>query len=139
MPQQYQSCLLPCSKQGDPELTVRLEVAPASDPGRFNLRIDDVIRQTNAGDGSSVSQLVNVGRHVVSQTAGTNSDLANYAPVIGGACAADGSVLIAGGEHKTCTITNTGPRLTVRAIVEPPGDQASSICGLTALRDGPTR
>jgi hypothetical protein len=50
---------------------------------------------------------VNAGNHVVSETAGTGTDLADYVTVIGGDCAANGTVSLALAQNKTCTITNT--------------------------------
>ncbi|MDP3970862.1 MAG: ice-binding family protein [bacterium] len=75
-------------------------------------------------DGDSVtsgdSNWVIIGEHTVSET--SDSD---YTSVIGGDCAADGTVTVALGESLTCTITNTyivpaadiTPELTVNKVV----------------------
>jgi hypothetical protein len=69
-------------------------------------------------DGSGVtSGEVNpstVGSHTVSETTDPT-----YTAVIGGACAADGTVSLAAGDAKECTITNTfkRPKLTVTKVV----------------------
>jgi len=48
-----------------------------------------------------------IGNHTVSETAGTGTSLSPYLSVIGGACAANGSVSLLPGDVKACTITNT--------------------------------
>lgn len=90
-----------------PRLTVQLRVLPQGDPGRFNLRVDEVPRKTNAGDGDSIGSLeLDVGRHVVSQTAALGTTLGDYRSLFGGDCAADGSVTLAPGDVKLCFLTN---------------------------------
>jgi fimbrial isopeptide formation D2 family protein/uncharacterized repeat protein (TIGR01451 family) len=83
--------------------------------------------------GSPVS--VNAGLHTVSETGDTD-----YAATIGGDCAADGSVSIALGQSKSCTITNNdaAPGLTlVKAVTnDNGGSTAASDWTLTA--SGPT-
>lgn len=83
--------------------------------------------------GSPVS--VNAGLHTVSETGDTD-----YAATIGGDCAADGSVSIALGQSKSCTITNddAAPGLTlVKAVTnDNGGSTAASAWTLTA--SGPT-
>jgi fimbrial isopeptide formation D2 family protein/uncharacterized repeat protein (TIGR01451 family) len=83
--------------------------------------------------GSPVS--VNAGLHTVSETGDTD-----YAATIGGDCAADGSVSIALGQSKSCTITNNdaAPGLTlVKAVTnDNGGSTAASAWTLTA--SGPT-
>jgi len=50
---------------------------------------------------SGVASTTSVGLHTVSET--SNSD---YASTIGGNCAADGTITLAAGDVKTCTVTN---------------------------------
>jgi hypothetical protein len=50
--------------------------------------------------------VLSVGLHTVSETAGTGTNLANYASTISGDCAPNGSITLAAGVDKTCTITN---------------------------------
>src|SRR5204863_325056 len=54
------------------------------------------------------------GAHTISETGN-----ANYTGVIGGACAADGSITLSAGQNASCTITNTfhQPGVTVTKIV----------------------
>jgi len=62
-----------------------------------------------------VAQVVSVGTHTASETT-----LAGYtASVWGTDCAADGSVTLAAGDNKSCTITNNDiqPKLTVTKVV----------------------
>jgi hypothetical protein len=106
-------------------LTVNKTVAPAGDPGKFNLLIDSNAEAFNVGDGGSTGSVeVEAGPHVVSESAGTDTDLSDYDSVIGGDAAPDGSVTLAAGESKTVTITNTRKP----APPEPPGPPAPSGC-----------
>ena len=90
-----------------PRLTVRKVLSPAGDPGRFNLRIDGTVRASGVGSGGSTGAIeVSAGTHTVSETAAPGTDLANYTRTIGGDCAPGGSVTVAAGQSKTCTITN---------------------------------
>ena len=117
-------------------LTVNKVCLPPADPGLFNLRIDGTTHAANAPCGGSTGPiLVSPGSHTVSETAGTGTSLTDYDTVIGGACAANGSVTLGGGESKTCTITNTlKPKLKVDKVCLPPADP-----GLFNLRiDGTT-
>jgi hypothetical protein len=93
-----------------PTLRVIKDIVPDSDSGLFNLRIDGVIAGTgaNVGDNGTTGFVpVNAGNHVVSETAGTATTLSDYVSVIGGDCAANGTVALALAQNKTCTITNT--------------------------------
>jgi hypothetical protein len=93
-----------------PTLRVIKDVAPDTDGGLFNLRIDGATAGTgaNVGDGGTTGFVpVNAGNHTVSETAGTNTTLSDYTTVIGGDCAANGTVSLALAQNKTCTITNT--------------------------------
>ena len=91
---------------------------PASDTGKFNLQIDGSTAGTgaNVGNGGTTGAVpVSPGAHTVGETAGTDTSLSNYTTTINGACAANGSVTLALGESKTCTITNTR-----KAAAKPP-------------------
>ncbi|HKG80152.1 MAG TPA: hypothetical protein VKA78_12050, partial [Pyrinomonadaceae bacterium] len=93
-----------------PTLRVIKDVVPDTDGGLFNLRIDGVTAGTgaNAGDGGTTGFVpVNAGNHTVSETAGTATTLSDYDSLIGGDCAANGTVSLALAQNKTCTITNT--------------------------------
>jgi alpha-tubulin suppressor-like RCC1 family protein len=88
-------------------LTVR-KILEHPDPNhfrRFNIMIDGVMvaADINAGD---TTQRVSPGIHTVSEAGGTDTPLGDFTIVIGGDCAADGTVTLALGDNKTCTITN---------------------------------
>jgi hypothetical protein len=94
-----------------PTLTVnKVIVGEPNDPGLFNLRIDGATAGTgaNAGDGGTTGAVpVSAGGHTVGESAGNATTLSDYIGAISGDCAANGSVTLALGEAKTCTITNT--------------------------------
>lgn len=93
-----------------PTLTVNKVLIPSNDSGLFNLQIDNSTAGTgaNVGDGGTTGAVdVNAGSHTAGEIAGTNTSLSDYTTVIGGNCAADGSVTLALAANKTCTITNT--------------------------------
>ncbi|MBP1619625.1 MAG: putative repeat protein, partial [Acidobacteria bacterium] len=93
-----------------PKLTVNKVVEPASDLGLFNLQIDGATAGTgeNVGDGGTTGAVMVTRdvQHTVGETAGTGTNLSNYVTTIGGACASDGTITLAAGDDKTCTITN---------------------------------
>ncbi len=108
-----------------PRLTVNKVLVPSSDTGKFNLRIDGITYATDVGDGGTTGpQFVSIGTHMVDETVGTGTSLSNYTTVIGGDCATDGSVTLAAGDNKTCTITNTLKQGTI--IVEKQTDPDGS-------------
>lgn len=113
---------------GPPRLTVNKVVQPSGDSGIFNLQIDGVTAAANIGTGGSTGpQLVSLGTHIVSETAGTGTNLANYVTSVdcgsGPVNSTSVSVSMVPGDNRTCTITNLGPpRLTVNKILQPPGD-----------------
>jgi len=91
-----------------PTLTVNKILSPVGHGG-FDLKIDGTSYASNVGNGGTTgAQIVNVGSHVVSETTGNPSTvLGDYIVAYGGECDANGSVTLAAGENKTCTITNT--------------------------------
>lgn len=109
-----------------PTLTVNKVCVPTTDPGKFNLRIDAATAGTG-GDascgGTTGAVITTIGTHTASETAGTGTNLADYASLIGGDCASDGTVTLAAGQNKTCTITNTKKAtLTVNKVCVPTND-----------------
>ena len=89
------------------QLWVNLEVLPPGDPGRFNLRIDDVTQKENAKDGSTIFlSTIAPGSHTVGQTAGPGTNLSDYVTVFGGACLEGGALALGPGDEKVCTISN---------------------------------
>lgn len=96
--------------QGSATLIVRKILVPANDPGRFNLRIDGINQSYAAGNNGTTGAITtSTGSHSVSEVAtdGTGTNLAHYTTTFGGDCSATGSVMLAQGDSKTCTITNT--------------------------------
>jgi len=132
------TCTITNTKQ--PTLTVTKVVVPSTDTGTFNLKIDGGTAAACVGDGGSAAQQVSIGAHTVSESACTGTNLANYTTVIGGDCAPDGSVTLAVGENKTCSITNSRkPTLTVKKVLSPntdPGKFNLQIDGSTAGSGG---
>jgi hypothetical protein len=99
---------LTCEAPTTAKLTVEKILSPNEDPGLFNLRIDGLVKAANVGDGGTTGEVVlATGNHTVSETAGTGTSLGDYTTVIGGDCAANGTISLAAGDDKTCTITNT--------------------------------
>ena len=111
-----------------PTLTVNKVCVPAADSGKFDLKIGSTVYKADAtcagGAASSTGAVVlDPGSYSVSEAAGTGTSLSNYAQLIGGDCAADGSVSLAAGENKVCSITNSRkPTLTVNKVCVPAAD-----------------
>jgi prealbumin domain-containing protein len=135
-------CTNPPPPPQPPRLTVRKVLSPAGDPGRFNLRIDGTVRASGVGNGGSTGALeVTAGTHTVSETAAPGTNLADYTRTIGGDCAASGTVTVAAGQSRTCTITNVRrrdpacvaecdqERVDCMAGVGEPGNPTAAQCG----------
>jgi len=107
-----------------PTLTVNKILIPDDDTGKFNLRINGVIKGSNVGDGGTTGAVIrNPGFVTVDEISGTGTSLSNYVGVIGGDCALDGTITLAPGDNKICTITNTRkPTLTVIKMLIPSDD-----------------
>ena len=103
-------------------LTVAKACLPTTDPGRFNLLVDGKTALAGAACGSSAQVTVTTGRHAVSETSGSGTNLFNYAAAVGGGCDPTGSITLTANQSATCTITNTRkPTLTVvKACVPDP-------------------
>jgi hypothetical protein len=135
------TCTITNVRPGTPtaELTVIKECVPADDTGRFDVLINS-LRFADLQCGQSTGAVeVAAGTHTVAEQGGTNTSLADYTSVIGGACAADGSVTLLAGESATCTITNRlrPARLTILKLCVPATDSgrfALTINGHTAGR-----
>ena len=105
------------------QLTVIKDLSPANDPGKFNLQVDGATAGTgaNVGDGGTTGALtLDTGSYDVGETAGTATNLGNYASTIEcvdeggqGVVVADGagagplSVDVGKDDDIVCTITNT--------------------------------
>jgi hypothetical protein len=92
---------------GTATLTVTKTLVPSNDTGTFNLQINGTTYATGGNGTSTGPQSANVGSNTVGETAAGSTNLANYTTLIGGDCAADGTITLAAGDNKTCTITNT--------------------------------
>jgi hypothetical protein len=99
-----------------PKLTVQKVVdntgGGTKQPGDFPLFVDG----TPVTNNQQIT--TTVGPHTVSETVDPN-----YTATIGGDCAVNGSITLAAGDVKTCTITNTfkAPKLTVQKLVNNAG------------------
>ena len=123
-----------------PTLTVNKVCVPAGDSGLFNLLVDGNNWGTgaNAACGTGTGAVVStIGGHTVSETGGTGTVLADYTAVIGGACAADGTITLAAGQNAVCTITNTRiPKLHLRKIVDNDNGGTAVAAGFTLTANG---
>lgn len=102
------TCLVTNVHAGTPyaELSVAKICIPAYDGGRFALTVDGQTTTDRACGERFGPVAVVPGPHHVGESAGTGTDLVDYATSIGGGCAADGSITLAAGQSATCTITN---------------------------------
>ena len=89
-----------------PMLTVVKVCVPSDDGGLFTLTIDGHASANQPCGGRLGPLVVSPGVHHVGEAAGTRTSLSNYTTIVGGDCAADGSVTVAAGRSATCTITN---------------------------------
>jgi alpha-tubulin suppressor-like RCC1 family protein len=71
---------------------------------QFNVSVDGSVVRENISEGSSLPQHLSPGTHTVSETEVKNKGAVTA--VIGGACAANGTIALAPNDNKTCTITN---------------------------------
>ncbi len=96
-----------------PKLTVVKVLVPASDSGKFNLKINGTTYAGDVGNGGTTGpQSATIGSNSFGETAGTATSLADYVKTISGAGCSDngdgtGAITLAAGDDKTCTITNT--------------------------------
>lgn len=94
-------------RPGQTRLTLRVRTVPATDPGRFTLKIDGQTVGTNLRHNDTAVRTVTPGVHQVTQVAGSGTSLSNYATSFSGFCASGGSVALEAGERRTCTVINT--------------------------------
>ncbi|MGH9745627.1 MAG: hypothetical protein ACRD59_05890 [Candidatus Acidiferrales bacterium] len=89
-------------------LTIRKIVNPSNSSGHFFVTLDGVPRTGSVADGGTTGPLtVLPTSHLVGELEAGDASLINFEVLIGGDCAADGTVTLNPGDHKTCTITNT--------------------------------
>jgi len=89
-----------------PTITVCKILIPSSDPGKINLRINGVIKASNVGNGCTGPVVINPGFFSVDERPVPPTKLSDYVTVIGGDCTPYGTLTLAAGDNKTCTITN---------------------------------
>ena len=106
-----------------PKIKVDKVLIPSTDPGKFNLKVGGATYVFNVGNGGTTgAQQVAVGTYIISETAGTSTNLNDYTTVVGGDCSLTGSITLASGDNKVCTITNTKKvttTLTVKKVLVP--------------------
>jgi hypothetical protein len=121
-----------------PKITVIKKLVPANDTGRFDLKVDSTVVKAAAGDGGSGSTLVNPGAHLVSETAASGTDLADYSASISCNTATSrtygpGWVHPQSGDEVTCTITNTRLGKVEIAKVTDPHETGGTQFGFTGF------
>ncbi len=108
-------------------LTVNKVLSPSNDHGKFNLKIGDTTYATDVGNGGTTGvQTVLSGNHVVSEIAGTGTNLTNYtssyscldgtSPVVIGTGTTSTSFSVPVGHNIICTFTNTPNTGTLRVL-----------------------
>lgn len=108
------------------------QLAPTTDPGRFDLRVGSTVVRPAAGDGGTGSLAVAAGTYTVGEAPASGTDPANYTSSI--ACTKNGNpdvsgpgtsvdVTVASGDVEVCTTSNQrAARLTLRERLEPATD-----------------
>src|SRR5581483_1504352 len=119
-------------RPGAPRITVVNQLAPTTDPGRFDLRVGSTVVRPAAGDGGTGSLAVAAGTYTVGEAPASGTDPANYTSSI--ACTKNGNpdvsgpgtsvdVTVASGDVEVCTTSNQrAARLTLRERLEPATD-----------------
>src|SRR5581483_9251591 len=139
-------------KQPNPTITVSKTLVPATDAGRFDLKVGGDVVRASAGNGDSGGEQVAPGSYSVGETAATGSLLSDYVSSI--ACRKNGAadvsgagtsitVTVAQGDGETCTITNRRKAtVTLRKSLAPTSDagrftlKVGSTAVATAIGDG---
>ena len=102
-------------------ITLNKTLAPANDPGLFNLQIGGTTLATNVGGGgTTAAQTLPSGTtYTLGETAGTGTTLSDYTATLdcsdaqGAVTVTDSSVALAAGQNITCNLTNTRKTGTV--------------------------
>lgn len=121
--------------QGRGTVEVRKTVSPATDPGKFNLQVDDTTQATNVGNGGTTGAVsVAAGTHGVAEIAGTGTSLTNYTSswvcvngqttTRGTGTAAD--VNVGPGQNAVCTFTNARKTGTIKVTKEVVNDDGGA-------------
>ncbi|MBI4038117.1 hypothetical protein HY387_00480 [Candidatus Daviesbacteria bacterium] len=116
-----------------PKLTVVKVTDPTNDTGKFNLSINGTQYVTDVSNGGTTNaQFANIGSNTFAEAAGTGTNLSDYTSVVSGVgcggTATAGTITLAAGDDKTCTITNTRKgHITIEKQTIPDGDPAEFI------------
>ncbi len=129
------------------KLEVRKDIVPNDAGGLFNLRVDGVTKAANAGDNGTTGEVVvNDGNRIVSETAGTGTNLSSYStsitcrslngtgPVIASGNSTSLVVPVAEDSDVVCIITNTA--LSSITIVKDAKPNSSQDFSFTASGTG---
>ncbi|MEI6447379.1 MAG: vWA domain-containing protein, partial [Actinomycetes bacterium] len=132
------------------KVTVKKQLAPAADPGRFDLKIDSTVVAEGVGDGGTGGPVdVAAGAHSVSEVAHAGTDLGDYASSTecrnksGSVVGAGGTFEVKPDDEISCVITNTRRgSITVHKSTVPAGAPGSfsftgdPVGGSFSLSDG---
>jgi cysteine-rich repeat protein len=122
------------------------ELIPPTDPGLFNLRVDNATYKANATDGNCTGEVeVGAGTHMVSETAGTGTNLGNYGTSIScvdsvGKCTGNASIRCLSNSQcssvgaGTCNLTPTLVASCANCTSTPvvvPNEPSTIVCTIT--------
>ena len=124
-----------------PTLEIKKILVPSTASGSFNLKIDGTVYANAVGhNGTTGAQIVSIGTHTFSEAAAAGTNMNVYKVVYGGdtGCGTDGSITLAAGENKVCTITNyaKGTIKVTKDVI--PDDSSEWDFSLSGPTDGPT-
>jgi uncharacterized repeat protein (TIGR01451 family) len=93
--------------------------SPSNDPGLFDLQLDGNAVAPGDYDCPTLQTIQTTpGTHTVTQTAGTNTDLADYITTFSQDCTAGGQITVGPGEVKNCRISNVRKVLDLSMSLE---------------------
>ncbi|HNI34061.1 MAG TPA: DUF5979 domain-containing protein, partial [Microthrixaceae bacterium] len=112
-------------------IEVRKHLSPTSDPGTFDLHIDDTVKKAAAThNGTTGPVTVTPGNHTIAETAATGTDMGDYTTSL--TCidtsedepvtVTNGTVNVPAGTNVLCTFTNTrktGNLTLTKVVVDP--------------------
>jgi hypothetical protein len=108
------------------QLTVRKEIEPSTDPGRFDIFVNRRLVLPSAGDGATRSLMVRPGRYFVAEIAAPGTNPADYESSVGCKVGARRrqvrlgttfeNVQLLAGERTVCTFRNIRPGVPAIAI-----------------------
>ena len=109
-----------------PKITVIKKLVPASDAGRFDLKVDGTTVKAAAGDGGTGTTYVKPGSYTISESAASGTNLGDYTasteckktPTRTGG--GGSTVTVGSGDEVVCTITNTRKgKVEIAKVTEP--------------------